>query len=68
MSLRKGRYVLGNVSDVDAQWKMEAFKFLMCLNVMKRDKVYLGTVRDNVKRKRRALNARQKASRRANRR
>lgn len=52
----------------EADWKMQAFKFLMSLNVVKRDKVYQGTVTRKVKLKRRALNRRQKASRKANRR
>lgn len=51
----------------EAEWRMESFKFLMCLNVMKRDKVYQGTVTFKNKAKRRSLNTRQKASRRANR-
>lgn len=50
-----------------AEWKMQAFKFLMSLNVTKRDKVYQGTVTRKTKLKRRSLNARQKASRKANR-
>jgi hypothetical protein len=51
-----------------AEWKMEAFKFLMSLNVLKRNKLYQGTVSRKTKLKRRSLNARQKASRKANRR
>jgi hypothetical protein len=50
-----------------AEWKMERFKFLMCLNVVKRDKMYLGTVTRKRKMKTRSLNKRQKASRKANR-
>lgn len=50
-----------------AEWKMQAFKFLMSLNVTKRDKVYQGTVTRKTKLKRRSLNARQKQSRKANR-
>lgn len=50
-----------------AEWKMAAFKFLMALNVVKRNKVYQGTVSRKTKLKRRSLNARQKQSRKANR-
>jgi hypothetical protein len=60
----KEKYVKPELSDAQ---KMEMFKFLMCLNVVKRDKVYLGTVSFKEKMKRRSLNARQKSSRRANR-
>jgi hypothetical protein len=54
--------------EFEAEWKMQAFKFLMSLNVTKSDKVYQGTVTHKTKLKRRSLNARQKASRKGNRR
>jgi len=47
--------------------KLVAIKFLWCLNVKMRDKMYGGTVSRETKLKRRSLNGRQKQSRRANR-
>lgn len=47
--------------------KMLMFKFLMAMNVVMGPKMYMGTVSPQVKAKRRSLNLRQKASRRANR-
>lgn len=47
--------------------KMVMFKVLMCLNVVRLGKIYQGTVSAQTKAKRRSLNARQKASRKANR-
>lgn len=43
------------------------FMFLWCLNVVKKGKIYQGTVSRQQKVKRRKLNQRQKASRRQNR-